>query len=329
MRQKREERELEQQILSLADLLIENVIAASMLTERSQEQQLEVSIEIVAKMAHLLEQYLGDFNEHFETLLQQLAQQKLPDENVLSSFGDFQDLLNTAISKGLILYQQPIQSTEDPNFEQEEIISTEQTDESELSEKILEEISKVAELDSEKSVEKKFCSNERVQKKSTENNFNIIEVEQTNETFETEIKIEKDLIETDESDEIVSFVTENGDANYNEIEYNMDVAEGDIFLDNQKIWEIALKQVFHDVEVLSDYVIRKNVFSYYLPELKLVIDKFIPEKKEIVWKEFYSRQNNLTYLQLSYEESKNLRQLVRTLKWSFVKNSDCEISKII
>lgn len=113
MLQKKEERELEQKILSLADLLIENTIATSMLVGEAQKEQKDTSIAIVMEMSELLEEYLGGHAEHLETLLQQLTQQKLPDENVLESFGEFRNHLNEVIQEGLLLYQnQPVEEVQ-------------------------------------------------------------------------------------------------------------------------------------------------------------------------------------------------------------------------
>lgn len=316
MRQKKEERELEQHILSLADLLIENLIATSMLNGDNQEQQLGVSIEIVAKIANLLEQYLGDFNEHFETLLQQLAQQKLPDENVLTSFGDFQSLLDTAIKEGLILYQKPSRPLEDYDANpdtnvKEEQISADATNDIEEEIKFVEENQMEVESGSEEKYKKDSVSKTGLEEESNpENNLDLIvnsEDDRLGQLDVTESIVAINLSETDKSSLEDNFMTVDEETVQLEPEAT----------DNEKIWDLALRQVFPNVEKISNYAIKKNVFSYYLPEFNLVIDKFNPDKKETIWKEFYSRQNNLTYLKIDTNENNSLRQLIRSLKRNF------------
>jgi len=291
----KEERELEQQILDLADLLIESLITASMLTGEKQDQQLEISTEIVAKIAGLLEQYLGDFNEHFETLLQQLTQQKLPDKNVLSSFGDFNLLLEKTINKGLTYYK----TSQNASLE---LNNAEIVQENAVPNTVNGSIQVEAALEKESLDE---SANHQLDEKS----FPLEDAEVMEDyeeidcpTVGSEI-IENDSVENKGDDSEVVIPSED----------ESDPYKGRDFTELDNLFYLILKQSFPTVEIIKDYVIKKLTFSYYLPGLELVIDKYEPDKKESIWKDFYCRQNNLTYIKFNINEKNSLKQLIRSL----------------
>ncbi len=310
MQHNKEERELEQQILNLADLLIENLIATSMLTGEKQEQQLEVSTEIVAKIAGLLEQYLGDFNEHFETLLLQLTQQKLPNENVLSSFGDFNLLLEQTIKKGLSCYQTGQENPDKYNEIErtKENIALDATDDINQEKTVLEEQG-TGDLSTYKFEEE-------------------IQPPGDTEAFSNSEELDPSIVNheavTEKSDEKAN------DNIVDDIFLENDPKEENKFIEKENLLYLILKQNLPNVKIINDYAIKKITFSYYLPELNLVIDKYEPDKKDSIWKDFYCRQNDLIYMKLDLNENNSLKQLTRNLKRNFAAtiNKNAEVGSL-
>ncbi len=94
-------RELEMNILQTADDLIEVVTE---LGNQEGEQREALIREAVRSVVHLAEMFFHVMEgnvEHIEALLRQLIRQKLPDQNIMKSFGSFNEDLEEVIGEGL------------------------------------------------------------------------------------------------------------------------------------------------------------------------------------------------------------------------------------
>jgi hypothetical protein len=99
----REKKELELKIINLTDSIIQMVIDSGVLTKEEKEKQYLKGAEIVEVLAEQIVELVGD-EKHLENMLKQLTAQKLPDKNILDSFGDFPSDLNKIIKYGLQKY---------------------------------------------------------------------------------------------------------------------------------------------------------------------------------------------------------------------------------
>lgn len=99
------DREIERRVLFLTDQMIQAALSAGLLEGEAKQQHIDQAVESVAELAGLLMEVLQGKGEHLETLLYQLASQKLPDRRILESFGNFTQDLNSIMYEGLRLYR--------------------------------------------------------------------------------------------------------------------------------------------------------------------------------------------------------------------------------
>ncbi|KKM09177.1 hypothetical protein SY88_20125 [Clostridiales bacterium PH28_bin88] len=92
-------------MLFLTDQMIQAALSAGLLEGEAKQQHIDQAVESVAELAGLLMEVLQGKGEHLETLLYQLASQKLPDRRILESFGNFTQDLNSIMYEGLRLYR--------------------------------------------------------------------------------------------------------------------------------------------------------------------------------------------------------------------------------
>lgn len=318
MLQKKEQLELERQILDKTDLLIETLIETSMLVGDERERKLEASATIVYDMAVLLKEYLGGHPEHFETLLRELTRQKLPDENVLGSFGDFNACLDYAITSGLELYQNSVSEDSEEEFVEEspeeivEDVSVETNDLNVQPEHTLEAIEEeqaVSESMAPPVVEDE--NQEEISRETVESPADMA-VEADNLVGEPGSE-SPPIIET------VEFADENGDFSV-QSEDTIPIANNETN-GYQDYWDLALRQVFPDTSITKDYSHKGITFSYFLPERAIAIDLVPSDKREAVWKEYYCKQEQIKLISIPALENPRPRQIVRTLKRSLAQNA--------
>lgn len=318
MLQKKEQLELERQILDKTDLLIETLIETSMLVGDERERKLEASATIVYDMAVLLKEYLGGHPEHFETLLRELTRQKLPDENVLGSFGDFNACLDYAITSGLELYQNSVSEDSEEEFVEEspeeivEDVSVETNDLNVQPEHTLEAIEEeqaVSESMAPPVVEDE--NQEEISRETVESPADMA-VEADNLVGEPGSE-SPPIIETAE------FADENGDFSV-QSEDTIPIANNETN-GYQDYWDLALRQVFPDTSITKDYSHKGITFSYFLPERAIAIDLVPSDKREAVWKEYYCKQEQIKLISIPALENPRPRQIVRTLKRSLAQNA--------
>jgi hypothetical protein len=316
--QKKEQLELERQILDKTDLLIETLIETSMLVGDERERKLEASATIVYDMAVLLKEYLGGHPEHFETLLRELTRQKLPDENVLGSFGDFNACLDYAITSGLELYQNSVSEDSEEEFVEEspeeivEDVSVETNDLNVQPEHTLEAIEEeqaVSESMAPPVVEDE--NQEEISRETVESPADMA-VEADNLVGEPGSE-SPPIIET------VEFADENGDFSV-QSEDTIPIANNETN-GYQDYWDLALRQVFPDTSITKDYSHKGITFSYFLPERAIAIDLVPSDKREAVWKEYYCKQEQIKLISIPALENPRPRQIVRTLKRSLAQNA--------
>ncbi|NLC76287.1 MAG: hypothetical protein GX750_01495 [Clostridia bacterium] len=286
MLQRKEQLELERQILNKTDLLIELAMETSMLVGEERERKLENGIQIVCEMASLLQEYLGGHPEHFETLLGELTRQKLPDENVLQSFGDFNLVLDTAIKKGLERYLNMDQEVPDPEPVPEPRQDLQDTWETGDGQAPVEEISETMVSDENAHTAQASLEKEPV--------VDAVETEGT----ETQEQVLADTSELQEESfvEIAETVCSQCDP-------------------GQDSWDLALKQLFPGATISKDYSLKGLTFSYFLPEKAIAIDIAPTDKREAIWKEYYCRQERIRLLSLpAVGDDARPRQIVRTIR---------------
>jgi hypothetical protein len=93
--------EEEQLALRLVDSLIEYAISTSLLKGEEREVALSKGVETAKELAHAIQRLVEGRDEYIENVLMQLVAQKLPDPKILSSFGSFSDDLKHMIEKGV------------------------------------------------------------------------------------------------------------------------------------------------------------------------------------------------------------------------------------
>lgn len=334
MLQKKEQLELERQILEKTDLLIETLIETSMLVGAEQEKKLEDSVAIVFDMAVLLEDYLGGHPEHFETLLRELTRQKLPDENVLKSFGDFNTYLDSAILKGLEQYRNSDiedSGTDEPEEDPVEVLSEEigeeqvvetvdATNPPELAAVAVneEQEESVVSLDATASTVTTVAGeeNEEVKEETGEEEISLAPDERE-DVIVSEDELELSSPEPDSHDvEMIDEIQEQASFSQ-ELIPPEDKETGDV----QNYWDLALKQVFPDTSIAKDYNHKGITFSYFLPERAIAIDLSPGDKRQAVWKEYYCKQEQIKLLSIPALDNPRPRQIIRTLKLSLAQNA--------
>lgn len=316
MLQKKEQLELERQILNKTDLLIETLIETSMLVGDERDKKLDTSIRIVFDMAVLLKEYLGGHPEHFETLLHELTRQKLPDDNVLKSFGDFNTCLDNAIIKGLELYRNSAyEASEAENTIEESPVNWEDESSEDLVEEIAVETNVVVDYPN-------------VTEEATEDEPDIAD------NLEAPALMAEVIVETFQEESLSTDMTEKARDPMGESEEPVEVPDTQfdepqepLLPENaetgaiQDYWDLALKQVFPDTSITKEYNHKGITFSYFLPEKSIAIDIAPKDKRQAVWKEFYCKQEQIKLLSIPALENPRPRQIVRTLKRSLAQNA--------
>lgn len=327
MPHRKEQQELEREILELTDKLIENSIETSMLTGEEFEEKQAEGVNIVVKLAEVLEKYLGGSPEHFEQVIQELAKQKLPDENVLKSFGDFKLYLDEAIQKGLQIYLDSQQSL----IHEENMETT----------CCLQDVTENA-LNTNNNVD--IIPNANHNPKETleaadENVF--VETNASNIMAEEEMEhhtTKGEIVDTSfpETSEIVAATSSNdtaGPTDAAELENtaNMETDDGEnLAIHTQDApddhWMQALKFIFPGATIIKDHTLKGLSFSYFIPEYSIAIDLNPPNTREAVWKEYYCRQERIKHVSVETTEDTRIRHIVRNLRRLLAQNTIQNIS---
>lgn len=324
---RKEQQELEREILELTDKLIENTIETSMLTGEEFAEKQREGVNIVAKLADVLEQYLGGSPEHFEQVIQELTKQKLPDENVLKSFGDFKLHLEEAIQKGLQLYHDNRLSVNNEESTEMTSCSQEETEQIELNnninitqeandhpEEIVETADEAAYVETKTSdtvieKEERACNDreEEIAEAALPEHLEIDTVTSVDHTYEAS--------EPSEPDNTANIEDDNGE----------ELKTG-TFSPQEDHWMQALKLVFPGATIMKNHTLKGLSFSYYIPEYSIAIDLNQPNKKEAVWKEYFCRQERIKHMSVDTTENTRIRHIVRNLKRSLAQNTNQNIS---
>jgi len=93
-----QKRQLEKNILSGIDRLVQQLIDLSSSQGQQKDQLLEEAVQTIKDIKPLLLILLGGREEHLESLLRQLISQKLPQGLALDSFGPFKRDLDTVLT---------------------------------------------------------------------------------------------------------------------------------------------------------------------------------------------------------------------------------------
>lgn len=102
-----QKRQLEKNILSGIDRLVQQLIDLSSSQGQQKDQLLEEAVQTIKDIKPLLLILLGGREEHLESLLRQLISQKLPQGLALDSFGPFKRDLDTVLTLAFFAENQP------------------------------------------------------------------------------------------------------------------------------------------------------------------------------------------------------------------------------
>ncbi|QGG46956.1 hypothetical protein [Heliorestis convoluta] len=97
----KEQRHLEQQILRLLDQIIDEASQVSMMVGPYRDERFAEGVRMMEQLLTLCELLVEGRKEYVEATIRQLFQQKLPQPNVLRSFGEFQSTLEEYLQQGL------------------------------------------------------------------------------------------------------------------------------------------------------------------------------------------------------------------------------------
>jgi len=100
----RRNKELELKIIRLAEEFVQNIIKASLKDADEKISVLEDAQNLILELSELIHALIQD-EEHLESMLNQLISQKFPDEHVLDSFEDFEEMVSELIQKGVDKYR--------------------------------------------------------------------------------------------------------------------------------------------------------------------------------------------------------------------------------
>lgn len=327
MPHRKEQQELEREILELTDKLIENAIETSMLTGEEFEAKQAEGFNIVAKLADVLEKYLGGSPEHFEQVIQELTKQKLPDENVLKSFGDFKLYLEEAIQKGLRIYHDNQQSVLNEKNIETTGCSQDETENREDTNSNVDIIS-----DTSDNTEETLESTEETVLIETNAPDVIVDEEKERKITAEEI-VDVSLPEHSEIDTAALYCDPNDAPGTSDSvstagleDDDCQGLETDTVSSQDDSWMQALKLVFPGATIIKDHTLKGLSFSYYIPEYSIAIDLNPPNKREAVWKEYYCRQEKIKHVSLEITEVSRIRQIVRNLRRSLAQNTNQNIS---
>ncbi|MGI6552951.1 MAG: hypothetical protein ACOX37_07990 [Bacillota bacterium] len=290
---KKENHELEQQILQLTDLLIEATITYSILEGSAREAQMEEAGATVSKIAHLLIQYLGGHEEHLPELLRQLTRQKLPDESVLESFEGFNANLDQIIDYGLRLFQEKA-LLEYTDWQ-------EPTEKEETKEEINHLPDTFPESSGKKEVEAHIAEDSVLSTGDTAAP-GITNLEQEYKQIDQDLAVSSpNLITQEEMDNQEHLVEEENALQQEEM------AKPDYL-------EMALRRLFPGKEIVRDYILKDHKLSYFIPELSLAVDTSPGDAPSEIWKDYHCRERNIKLIRLPAVTSAHQRQLSRILK---------------
>lgn len=99
-----DKKNLEKEIVKLTELVIEATIQICE-DENNQDAERENAIKLVCSLASKLSLYLGGQDAYIEEFLQQLIQQKLPDERILKNLPNFTRCLREVIENGITKFR--------------------------------------------------------------------------------------------------------------------------------------------------------------------------------------------------------------------------------
>lgn len=313
---KREQQELEREILALTDRLIENTIELSLLTGEEFEGKREEGINIVVNLATVLEEYLGSSPEHFAQVIKELARQKLPDENILTSFGSFSTQLEEVIQEGLRLYLENRPPVAEDETVEPAAIAPPETGEANAP-----------------TAGECPATCEESDGPTQDSGMDMVALASDEEAAEEEVSAAPAEALTAPAVEPAEPVVEQDggtatscDAISQEeipIQATPGAATGAAVPDN---WETALRMLFPDATIIKNHTVKGLAFSYYLPEYALAIDVNPLDQKETIWKEYYCRQEKIKFLPLTVQESSRLRHILRSLRLSLAQTASQNIS---
>lgn len=336
MPHKREQQELEREILALTDRLIENTIELSLLTGEEFEGKKQEGINIVVRLATVLEEYLGGSPEHFAQVIRELARQKLPDENILTSFGNFSAQLDEAIHEGLRIYHE----NRPPAGEDEAMDPT-----GSLSQEA-ENVTTPTAAGEEETAGEDIQTAEGTVVPSPEVAEESMDPTPREETLAGKAGEEDpgspvslatgapiDFSAPEQLDTGLEEAATGSDASRQEAEAKALAAETDSVHKKedtpsalQDNWETALKMIFPEATIIKNHTVKGLSFSYYLPEHGIAVDVNPLDAKETVWKEYYCRQQNIRLLSIVGQDNWRLRHIIRNLRLSLAQNAGQNIS---
>lgn len=245
--QSEEKKNLEKEIIKITEQVIESVIKTSKSIDRKEE--FGQNIELVSCLACKLSLYLDGQDDYVPIFLQQIIQQKMPDNRILTDFPQFSASLQKVIEEGI----------------------------------------------------KKFHSKPE-QKQTT-----------FNETCSTNIALDSVEINTSENGEqtTVHPITKHIDQHL----MNIKTDTNEIIVQPDEL-EIYLRSHFRDLTLLKNYKLHGVRLAYYLPELKLAVekDKDRETNKSNVWKEYYCRKADIKLLKVQKEKLINYKAFSKFIK---------------
>lgn len=337
---------MEREILALTDRLIENTIEISMLSGEELERKQAEGVNIVVQLAAVLEAYLGGSPEHFAQVIKELARQKLPDENILASFGEFSTYLEEAIHHGLRLYHENRPMPED-------ITGAAPTEPEEANDAgAVEEASPVPSGAGGTGEECTVTWDEPAETVTTpaHHSTNTGAEEETVKTdnhvepaaglmpssWDHEVDVSSPPEPAPASEQASSSLTpETGSATGPPADGENCLSAADTSENQASIpvndtdqdhWQAALKLVFPEATIIKNHTVKGLAFSYYIPEYAIAIDLNPTDKKETIWKEYYCRQENIRLLSIAMQENSRIRHIVRSLRLSLAQNISQNIS---
>lgn len=279
-----ERRESKEKIIYLVDKLIETAMSLS-LWEHEEPVPLEQGVSIVYELIETLIPELTGNEQYLLQVIQQLVTQKLPEQQILNSFGNFSDMLYELIERGVNEYElkNPVQeAVVAEELPEEEVVLEEEVVPVESPPPALEAVGEDVEA-------AEFGEEEP----------GLIEGEGAPEALE--------------APETVSDIIPAGEPEMSpKLEPEHELKEMELLPDNPFL--LALSMIYPRSEILTDYLLNKTTLQYYLPEEQLAIEVCGAGEPRQLKKEHNCESKGIKLIYLEPEEFINPRRLARTLR---------------
>jgi len=243
---------LESKILQKVDELIKLTLEAGINNKEEREKQLEKGIALVQEMGDLLLKVLEGRNEHLQALLEQLVSQRLPERRILQSFGNFPHDIQYVIENGVMKYLDNKEGTSNNEGTSDEVEKKATT-------------CRPSERKEETIEDNKLCSEDDSIKTSSEVNVKSSENEDNEDDNKTECRETSQNTYTEQA--VVDI--ENGYTEATTYSRADGTEKDKNNMDTYKeALRLAIKQVYPNEEIISNYETRYGNISFFLPNLK-------------------------------------------------------------